>query len=54
MANLINFNDKKKGKKTVYGDSESVGNLCKYVVGEDEKHGENEILGIGAFMPDKN
>ena len=36
MANLINFNDKKKRKKTVYGDSESVRNLCRYVVGEDE------------------
>lgn len=52
MAKLININGQKKGKKTPYADSDSVGNLCKYVLGEDEKHSKNEILEIGAYGVD--
>lgn len=52
MAKLINFNGRKNGKKAVYADSNSVENLCKYVVGKSGKHSDDEILGIGAYGVD--
>ena len=52
MAVLINFNGRKNGKKAVYADSNSVENLCRYVVGESGKHSDDEILGIGAYGVD--
>ena len=42
----------KMEKKAVYADSNSVENLCRYVVGKSGKHSDDEILGIGAYGVD--
>jgi hypothetical protein len=49
LANLINVNSKKNGNGTPYSTAKDVGNLCRYVIGEDRKHDTSEILSYGGY-----